>query len=591
MSLEDISFPNPFTSQGEIFTLLECRIRALAGQILEKPEWWRKVRDEEIISKWRQEFTEQDAELVKKVWPKLQEDYDESNDDNGDWNANKHWPHKKITPEQLNYLFGWLRWLADQRDAKTGIEMMHIRNVYQSYSLVSLHLRDALLKDALVLESVPEAEKDWHPGSNNQVLDLIHPSLHCFRIGKTLVNHSETGSLYVPTVKEYMDGRKDLRFNYTPTALRPSSISDQHQWLPTDFLVSEDGEVKCLSYINNLHPDSHKSLYSTITSILAKFVPLWDRVLSDVLAGQGPIIVVDPYSWYDNRSTPQPELEGFKQQHPKDENAATAAYCHAEEEWWNSRDPYVPEPDEFSPPDAEDRVNFTLRGRTIQVIVKMANIILTPEEPEYAGGSWHVEGMDNERIVATGIYYYDSSNVTESKLSFRHALGEGMDMPYDQGDRQGYIRAYGVNGNEGPLNQELGYVVTKEGKCLAFPNIWQHCVSPFKLDNPSRPGHRKILCFFLVDPTLKIHSTSVVPPQQYEWYMRELRRAPALKKLPVELFDIIAGLVKEDGSGTGGAITLDQAKAVREELMEERANFVVELNEEVYEMEFNMCEH
>jgi hypothetical protein len=35
---------------------------------------------------------------------------------------------------------------------------------------------------------------------------------------------------------------------------------------------------------------------------------------------------------------------------------------------------------------------YSLRGRKIQCIIKLANIHLTPENPEYAGGSWHVEG-------------------------------------------------------------------------------------------------------------------------------------------------------------------------------------------------------
>ena len=48
-----------------------------------------------------------------------------------------------------------------------------------------------------------------------------------------------------------------------------------------------------------------------------------------------------------------------------------------------------------------------LRGQTLQVIVKIANIQLTPENPNYEGGSWHVEGMKNEKIVATGIYYVE----------------------------------------------------------------------------------------------------------------------------------------------------------------------------------------
>jgi hypothetical protein len=31
--------------------------------------------------------------------------------------------------------------------------------------------------------------------------------------------------------------------------------------------------------------------------------------------------------------------------------------------------------------------------RGLQVIVKLANIELTPENPEYQGGTWHVEGQ------------------------------------------------------------------------------------------------------------------------------------------------------------------------------------------------------
>jgi hypothetical protein len=35
----------------------------------------------------------------------------------------------------------------------------------------------------------------------------------------------------------------------------------------------------------------------------------------------------------------------------------------------------------------------------LQVIVKLANIELTPEKPEYDGGSWHVEGQMVRRIL------------------------------------------------------------------------------------------------------------------------------------------------------------------------------------------------
>lgn len=62
----------------------------------------------------------------------------------------------------------------------------------------------------------------------------------------------------------------------------------------------------------------------------------------------------------------------------------------------------------------------------------------------YPGGSWHVEGMANERIIASGIYYYDSENITESRLAFRAAVGQG-NINYLQGDGLGLSRTYGLN--------------------------------------------------------------------------------------------------------------------------------------------------
>ena len=65
--------------------------------------------------------------------------------------------------------------------------------------------------------------------------------------------------------------------------------------------------------------------------------------------------------------------------------------------------------------------------------------------------------------------------------------------------------------------QDVGKVITKEDRCIAFPNLYQHLVSPFRLADPTKPGHRKILVFFLVDPHFTIPSASVVAPQQAPW--------------------------------------------------------------------------
>ena len=58
-----------------------------------------------------------------------------------------------------------------------------------------------------------------------------------------------------------------------------------------------------------------------------------------------------------------------------------------------------PEPGVFKPPTEPDPI-FDLKekcvesgGGGLQIIVKLANIHLTPENPSYEGGTWHVEGQ------------------------------------------------------------------------------------------------------------------------------------------------------------------------------------------------------
>ena len=60
---------------------------------------------------------------------------------------------------------------------------------------------------------------------------------------------------------------------------------------------------------------------------------------------------------------------------------------------------------------------------TPQVIVKLASVVIpavstgagtSAGDGVFPGGHWHLEGMETERIVATGIYYYEMSNIQVS---------------------------------------------------------------------------------------------------------------------------------------------------------------------------------
>ncbi|MFC0842610.1 DUF4246 domain-containing protein [Streptomyces noboritoensis] len=497
------AFPLPFHASRSLSfatprTLRELQMMQCSSHIRAKPGWFDKMHDADIVTRWTQEAVAQG-----------------------------------LTEAQVRYVLAELVHYAALRDGRTGIEVSAVDGVWHSDTLVDEDLRSRLRDAVQVLEQVPDTEKDWHPGSDNQVLDLVHPSLFCL-------------------VREASRAPEQAWENPTNHYSR-YEFSEKFQWLPTDVDVSDDGDVAFRSYVNNVHPKTHRELAAVLPDLFARMRPLWENVLTDLRHPRPPRIEADPFGWYDS------EPEHPNKSSYSDDEAYTEAlrvWEQAQDDWWENRRPVIPDAPAFTPPEVPDAsARVDLRGRRLQVIVKLATIHLTPDKPEYPGGSWHVEGMMNERIVSTGIYYWDSENITESRLSFRAALD---DPDYEQSDDNGVREVYGLE-NEDALNQILGSTSTPAGRCLAFPNVLQHCVGSFRLADTTRPGHRKILAFFLVDPSARIVSTANVPPQQ-PW------------------------------SDTS-TMTLEEAKNYREQLMQERKFFVDEHNEQLYEREFSLCEH
>ncbi|MEU7025901.1 DUF4246 domain-containing protein [Streptomyces sp. NPDC046275] len=497
------AFPLPFhVSRSGAFatprTLREMEMIRCSAHIREKPGWFEKMRDADVVARWTREAVEQG-----------------------------------LTEAQVRYVLAELAHYAALRDGATGIEVSAVDGVWHSDTLVDEELRRRLGEAVRVLEEVPEAERDWHPGSDGQVLDLVHPSLFCLVRG--------------------VSGEPERAWDNPADPYAKYEFSERFQWLPTDVEVGAEGEVDFLSYVNNVHPEEHRELAAVLPELFGRMVPLLERVLTDLRRPRPLRIEPDPYDWYDSEPA-YPEKSAYADAEAHAE--AVRAWEEAQDDWWENRTPVVPDAPEFTPPEPpEDSARVDLRGRRLQVIVKLATVHLTPEKPAYPGGSWHVEGMLNERIVSTGIYYWDSENITESRLAFRAAL---HDPEYEQNDDEGIREVYGLE-NDDALNQDLGSTPTPSGRCLAFPNVLQHRVGAFRLADPTRPGHRKILAFFLVDPSRPIVSTSDIPPQQ-PW------------------------------SATS-TMTLAEARAYREELMKERKFFVDEHNEQLYEREFSLCEH
>lgn len=133
--------------------------------------------------------------------------------------------------------------------------------------------------------------------------------------------------------------------------------------------------------------------------------------------------------------------------------------------------------------------------------------------------------------------------------------------------------------------------VTKAGRALCWPNLFQHRVSPFRLSDSTTPGHRKIMAIFLVDPTIDpVVSATDIPLQQAEWGLEAFEQAhqdpqSRLSQLPRELFDLIVHHFPKT------LTTLEETEAARLELMEERTASVIDHTETAYGVTFNMCEH
>jgi hypothetical protein len=137
----------------------------------------------------------------------------------------------------------------------------------------------------------------------------------------------------------------------------------------------------------------YKSLYDTIEHIVDLAIPLWNDVLTPLAARDSNQRI--PYSTveYD----PDPETIPKEKRPQRFPDEIDTDFWERYDRWErDTRRVVRPEPEKFRVvPDTTKRVNlkgdFAKRG--IQVIVKLANIHLTPEKPEYQGGTWHIEGQ------------------------------------------------------------------------------------------------------------------------------------------------------------------------------------------------------
>lgn len=292
--------------------------------------------------------------------------------------------------------------------------------IWQSDVLIPPSLRLSLLEQIRVLEDIPEDKKDWHPNSDNQVLDLVHPSLYPVVYGRTLGRYPDADGPVAPIASPFPAKEKGYPVEYR---------SDKFQWLPTDFQVDEDGGVMALGYINNLHP-SHEGVHKCVEDLIKHFIPLWERVLTDMLhelptripGSYLPIEQIDPNyprceeergdtsdagdkissaEGEDERNSKEGEAtEGSDLAKEDDEGGSDSVeqgdedtpmdYYYRLEEymetvWSENKIIGLPDvPDGGYPGGLEKRdLKITLRGKRLQIIVKLANIHLVSHSRQF----------------------------------------------------------------------------------------------------------------------------------------------------------------------------------------------------------------
>lgn len=464
---------------------------------------------------------------------------------------------------------------------------------------VSDELVADLKKCVAKLEDVPDHQKDWHPGSDNQVLDLLHPSLFPVVFGVTRA--LPTGTVPLDDAIAYT-GRgeltKDEKLESTDRLVYGiAQHQDLYQWLPSEVKLAQDGTTNITSYINNLHPRDHKELYGVLEKFVAASVPLWEEVLTSWgdLRRYKFTGTNDEEDYYIPEGLvyekPPPDPEDLEDPDYEEEDPDDYLYTEEYQDWVEEhRILKFPEPDEFDSFDKKtksaERVHLTPTGDDaplqfpdgLQVIFKLANIHLTPEKPSYAGGSWHIEGTLSERICATALYYYDEENITPSRLAFRQGIDEEEAIMYPMQNAYSSLESYLGVQQDGPAIQDLGSVLTRPGRLLAFPNVLQHRVGSFELEDKTKPGHRMILAMFLIDPHRRILSSANVPPQRKDWWSESVHDTPALNRLPNELFSQVIDMVDSF------PLSWESAVAIRADLMKERSNFTEQLEGEFEEV-------
>ncbi|KAJ2891841.1 hypothetical protein IWW38_003454 [Coemansia aciculifera] len=127
-------------------------------------------------------------------------------------------------------------------------------------------------------------------------------------------------------------------------------------------------------------------------------------------------------------------------------------------------------------------------------------------------------GRSEERIFVVGLYIYEMENIVSAKLKLRDPIVSST-FESDE-ERHAFCQEHYVVDEEHSVPtfvQEFEGIEIKRGRYICYPNLYQVKMPSFTLADPTKPGSVKCIAFYIVDPSTKLMSTSLVKPQDPSW--------------------------------------------------------------------------
>ncbi|KAJ8523116.1 hypothetical protein ONZ45_g453 [Pleurotus djamor] len=449
----------------------------------------------------------------------------------------------KLTALQIQYVLDELEGYRQLHDSKLNCQVSCFERIWETISQSDttslLQLNEGI--SALRLQNYGASA----PGRKRWLLD---PYLYPLVYNQTLVSVYPEWTTTLPAPR--------LHFNTSDSY----AISSRLAHLPSLVHVSQlspapPTAIFC-SYINNLHPTHHKSLYASLSTILGSLIPLFEHTLTDLHRNNPLTPRISGACMYTVWDEPDPP------EHSDDE------------EGWQV---YESEMTRYRGGLETRRQTVSLVDREIKIVVSIYEVQLDPSNPSYPGSQWHVEGMRNERITACAVYVASADNVNSAGLQFRMAIT--YPGGFMLGDSGATLRTWGLRDVD-PCHQYIGSVPLSEpGFGVVFPNIYQHRLAPLQLTDPTKPGRLTCVLYWLIDPDLSgnsnpntdmgrhqtIVSTANVPPQQKEWISDALNGAID-QNIPCEVVERIV-------DATEGLMNQEAAEKMRKAMRTEREMF------------------